>query len=115
VLKNTGADVVYCVGSQALNLVASEMPDLLVLCHSIAPEEAESIADKVHACCPKIRVLLVVLHSTAEKQYGDARFDSTSLPEPKRLIKRATELLQGLPNHHQGEFVNVRQPRMAGL
>jgi hypothetical protein len=109
VLKRAGSDVVCCAGSQALNIVATEMPDLLVLCHSMLHEEAEAIADGVHACCPKTRVLLVVSQVVADRPYQDAKFDATSLPEPKRLVACAIELLQGLPFHHLREMPHDRQ------
>ena len=109
VLKKTGAEVIYCVGSQALNIMVSEKPDLVVLCHSLMDVEANAIADKVHECCPGARVLLVVSQVIAEKNYADAKFDGTSLPEPARLIKRATELLQGLPSHYVKETSHDRQ------
>jgi len=113
VLKKTGAEVFYCVGSQALNVVASEMPDLLVLCHSLHHEEAEAIAERVHAVCSKTKVLLVVSQMFEEKRYHDANFDAASLPEPERLIKRSTELLAGLPYHPLAEIAHDRQGRAA--
>jgi hypothetical protein len=111
VLRKTGADVVYCVGCQALNIVASEMPNLLVLCHSIVPEEAEAIADRVRTHYPKTRVLLVLSPMTAEGPYPyqDAKFDAKSLAEPAQLVERATELLQALPFHHVREITHDRQ------
>jgi response regulator RpfG family c-di-GMP phosphodiesterase len=104
VLKKTGAEVVYCIGSEAFSIVLSERPDLVVLCHYLAEQDAEAIADKVHVCCPTTRVLLVVSQVVDEKHYQDAKFDGTSLPEPFRLIKRATELLADLPYHHVKEI-----------
>jgi hypothetical protein len=74
---------------------ASELPNLVVLCHSLTEQEAEAIADDVHASYPKTKVLLVVSHVVEEKHYQGARFDGTSLSEPSRLIQRATELLEG--------------------
>lgn len=97
VLKKTGADVVYCIGSKVLDVLASELPNLVVLCHSLTEQEAEAIADKVHACSPKTRVLLVVSQVFEEKQYLGAKFDATSLPGPLRLIQRAGELLEDCP------------------
>jgi hypothetical protein len=108
VLKKTGADVVYCIGSQVFNIIASEMPDLVVLCHSLTEREAEAIADKVHACCSGTRVLLVVSRTVEEKYYENAKFDGTSPPEPAGLIKRAMELL-GLPYYHVKEITHDRQ------
>jgi response regulator RpfG family c-di-GMP phosphodiesterase len=97
VLRKTGAEVVYCTASHALKVVVSEMPDLLVLCHSMLHEEAEAIADGVHLCCPMTRVLLVISQLIADRPYRNAKFDATCLPEPSHLITCATEFLQGLP------------------
>lgn len=95
VLKKTGAEVLYCTGSHLLEVLESETPDLVVLCHSLGRAEAETQADQVRACCPKTRVLLVVSQRSEETQYQDAKFDAMILPEPVRLIRRATELLVG--------------------
>jgi hypothetical protein len=109
VLKKTGSDVIYCVGSKAFNIVTSEMPDLLVLCHTLAHEEAEAIAEKVHACCPKTRVLLVASQVIADGPYQDAKFDATSMPDPAQLVAHSTELLRGLPHYHVREITHDRQ------
>ena len=97
VLKKTGADVDYCTASKVLATLASELPNLVVLCHSLTEHEAEAIADKVHACSPKTRVLLVVSQVTEEKHYQGPKFDGTSLPGPLRLIQRAGERLEDCP------------------
>jgi hypothetical protein len=104
VLKKTGAEIAYCTASHALKVVVSEMPDLLVLCHSLLHEEAEAIADGVHLFCPMTRVLLVVSQVIADRPYHDAKFDATCLPEPAHLIRCATEFLQG-PPHHQARKI----------
>ena len=104
VLKKTGADVLYCSGSAALTVVTAEKPDLLVLCHTLAREEAEAMADKVYACCPDTRVLLVVSGVAADRPYEDAKFDASCLPEPARLIALTTELLRELPSYREREF-----------
>jgi hypothetical protein len=106
VLKKTGAKVVYCVGSQALKVVESELPDLLVLCHSLQHEEAEMIADGVHICCPRTRVLLVV-SQLLEGPYRGEKFDATSLADPTRLVARANELLQG-PYHQAKDGIRTQ-------
>jgi response regulator RpfG family c-di-GMP phosphodiesterase len=113
VLRKTGAEVVYCEGSQVCNIVVSEMPDLVVLCHSLLEVEAEAIADKVHECCPKTRVLLVVSQTADERQNGDAKFDATSLSEPRRLVTRATELLRGSPYQQVREITHDSQGPIA--
>jgi hypothetical protein len=108
VLKRTGADVVYCAMSKALDVVRREMPDLLVLCHTLAHAEAEAIAARVHECCPRTRFLLVVSQVIADESYPDGMFDATSVTEPARLIARVTELLQGLPHYHVREIAHDR-------
>jgi DNA-binding response OmpR family regulator len=95
VLKRTGAEVFCCTGRMALKVVTTGKPDLLVLCHTLPHEEAEAIAKRVYMCSPETKVLLVVSQVLADRPYEDAKFDSTSLPEPSRLIARTTELLRG--------------------
>jgi hypothetical protein len=101
VLKKTGAEIISCIGSDTLRVVASEMPSLLVLCHSIAHDGAELIAQKVRVCCPKTKVLLVVSQVIAEMPHQEEKFDATSLSEPSRLVTRATELLRELRIPHE--------------
>ena len=109
VLKRTGADVVYCTGAKALSVVTAARPDLLVLCHTLAHEEAEAIAARVYVCSPGTRVLLVVSQVIADRPYEDAKFDATSLPEPARLVARTTELLRGLPHYRVREITRDGQ------
>jgi DNA-binding response OmpR family regulator len=107
VLKATGAEVVYCIGSQALNVVESERPDLLVLCHSLLNEEAEMIADRIHVSCAKTRVLLV-LSQVIDRPYEGEKFDATSLADPTRLVARANELLQRPPYHQAKDGIRTQ-------
>jgi hypothetical protein len=109
VLRRTGAEVVYCTGSATLSVVTAEKPDLLVLCHTLAHEEAEAIAERVYACCPGTRVLLVVSQVIADRPYKDAKFDATSLPDPVRLVARAAELLRELPHYRVREITHDGQ------
>jgi response regulator RpfG family c-di-GMP phosphodiesterase len=104
VLKKIGSDVVCCVGPSALDVVESETPDLLVLCHTIAHEEAEAIAERVYACCPKTRVLLVVSQVIADRPSRNAKFDATSMPDPAQLVARCTELLHGIAHYRVREL-----------
>ena len=110
VLKTIGSDVVCCVGSRVIDVVESEMPDLLVLCHTLAHEEAEAIAERVYACCPKTRVLLVVSQVIADRPYRSAKFDATSTPDPAYLVARSTELLlRGIAHYPVREVTYARQ------
>jgi len=112
VLKKIDAEVVYCIGSDALKVVTAEMPDLLVLCHSLGTEEAESIAAATRACCPKTKILLVVSQVTTGMPDWAEKFDAVSQPEPARLLVRATKLLSNLP-FPQGRDVFDDGPRPA--
>jgi hypothetical protein len=109
VLKKTGSDVIYCLGSKAFDIVASETPELLVLCHTLAHEEAGAIAERVYTCCPKTRVLLVVSQVIADRPYRDAKFDATSVSDPAQLVARSAELLRELPNYRVREITHDLQ------
>lgn len=99
-LKTTGSDVVYCAAFRVFDVAKREMPDVLVLCHTLAHEEAEALAQKVHAYCPKTRVLKVSSQTIDDGPHPHGMFDATSRPEPAPLVARTTELLQRLrPNH----------------
>jgi hypothetical protein len=105
VLKRTGSDVLYCAAFQAFDVVKRELPDLLVLCHTLAHGEAEAIAEKVHVCCPNTRFLMVASQMIDDDPYPVGMFDATSLPEPARLIARTTELLKRMPPYYVTEIV----------
>jgi hypothetical protein len=106
VLKRTGAVVVSYIGNDALKVVQSEMPDLVVLCHSLAADIAEVMADEVRRCCPKARILLVLSELGGDRSYKDTKFDATSPARPSKLIERATELLRTPPHHLMEEITN---------
>jgi CheY-like chemotaxis protein len=113
-LKKIGAHVVSCNESETLKFLESETPNLVVLCHSLSVEAAERIADKVHERRKGARALMLVSKVNPERLQRDAKFDAMAFPEPTQLIRRTTELLQGLPNYHLEEIVDGRQ-RRAGL
>jgi CheY-like chemotaxis protein len=111
VLKKTGAEIVSCTASEALKFLETEAPDLIVLCHSLSEEEAEMITRKAHERGQRTRLLMVVSEASRQRLHRDEMFDATTLSDPTRLIARAKELLQELPNHHLKEIVNGQQRR----
>lgn len=113
VLKRTGAVVVSHIGGDLLTMVQSEMPDMVVLCHSLSTDYAEAMADAARLCCPKTRVLLVLSELRADRPYKDAKFDAVSPSEPSKLIARVSELLEILP-HHVMKTASERQGPSAG-
>jgi DNA-binding response OmpR family regulator len=100
VLKKTGANVICCSASEALKLVRLKSLDLVVLCHSLAKEEAETIAEEAHRSAQRPKILLVLLISDQSRGIPrrDAKFDAASLPDPTALIAHVTELLQRSPD-----------------
>jgi hypothetical protein len=103
VLRNTRAEVDYCLGSHAVGRVKIEKPDLVVLCHSLLEGEAESIADEIRKCCKATKVLMVLSEMGAAFPLQDRKFDATCLSRPDRLIACAKGLLVGtLPPCVQG-------------
>jgi DNA-binding NtrC family response regulator len=114
ILKRTGADVVSYIGSDFLKVVQSEMPDLVVLCHSLSTDYAESTADVLRRCCPGTRVLLVSSELRADRPYKDAKFDAVSPAEPSRLIAGVSELLEILPHPAIEDTAWERQGPLAG-
>ena len=105
VLKKTGANITCCGALEAYKFVGSRSLDLVVLCHTLAVEESESIAERAHRHSQRPRILLVISDLNRERSYRDAKFDATSLPDPTGLIARATELLKGLPDDSLRETV----------
>jgi hypothetical protein len=108
VLRRTGATVVSHLGGDVQKLVLSELPDLVVLCHSLGADEAELVADGVRECCPATRILLVSSGLGSDRPYKESKFDSISLPEPSQLLKRVVELLLIPPAHSTEKTPNVR-------
>jgi hypothetical protein len=97
VLRKVSGDVTCCAGSHALETVKKEMPDLVVLCHSLAEGEAESIADEVRECCKETKVLFVESELGSEFCHENTKFDATCVSKPDQLITRASELLNKVP------------------
>ncbi len=113
VLAKTHASVACCNAVEAMKVLESETFDLVVLCHSLAEKQTVEITNAVHRRWPVTRILLVVSNVGQERFYKDIAFDATSLPEPNRLIHRAAELLEGLPNHRIEESMRVERQRVA--
>jgi hypothetical protein len=112
VLKKAGARVVCCFGEQAFDVVTSEAPDLLVICHTIADKDAEAIADMAHAYCPKTRVLLMLSQLVENQPHADGRFDATSKSDPAQLVERAAQLLSWLTRQRVKEIMWGRREHL---
>jgi hypothetical protein len=99
VLRKTHAAVTYCLPSQAAGRVQNDKPDLVVLCHSLGPGEAEAIADEVCKCCKTTKILMVLSEAGTELPLQDKKFDAMCLSRPDRLVACANGLLGGTLPH----------------
>jgi DNA-binding response OmpR family regulator len=113
VLRKISGHVVSCNAAEALKFLESETPNLVVLCHSLSVEEAESVADKAHERAQGTCVLMLISEAHPERPHRGVKFDAVTLPDPTRLIARTAELLHGSPNHRLKEVVK-RQPSRSG-
>jgi hypothetical protein len=95
ILSRTGSAVICSNAATALAIQAEQKCELVVLCHSLAPEVCSSLTESIRKCWPATRILLVV--SNREWGFAEARaaVDGTSSPEPERLIGQTAELLRG--------------------
>jgi DNA-binding response OmpR family regulator len=93
VLAKTGADVIFCVGSQTVVIVKSERPDIVVLCHSLLGDAADDIADEIRECCKTTKILMVRSELEPDLALRDEKFDASCLSRPERLIALVSELL----------------------
>jgi CheY-like chemotaxis protein len=100
VLAKTGADVISCMGSQAVGMVKSEKPNLVVLCHSLlSGNDAQSIANEIRECCKTTKILMVLSDLESDFPLQNAKFDAICSSSPERLIVLANELLGGARPH----------------
>ena len=110
VLEKTHASVVCCNMMEALTILDSESFDVVVLCHSLSEAQVSEVADAVHRRWPRTRVLMVVSDVSQERHYRGVEFDATSSAEPKRLIRRTSELLEGVAYQHSEERPGGQRP-----
>ncbi|MEO8737682.1 MAG: hypothetical protein ABI380_14230 [Edaphobacter sp.] len=107
VLAKTHASIICCNAAEGLKILEGEAFDLVVLCHSLAETQATEVTDAVHRRWPGTRILMVVSDVSIERLYKGIEFDATSSPDPNRLIRRTSELLERLPNHRIEESVRM--------
>jgi DNA-binding response OmpR family regulator len=106
VLGKTGAEVACCSALEARNILERECFDLVVLCHTLTDIESAELTGIIHRRWPDARILTVVSDVAQERLYRGVEFEATISSDPSRLIHRASELLQGLPNHRIEELRN---------
>ena len=93
VLQKTGANVLCSSGASALKFIAEWEFDLVVLGHSVRPQDAKQITEAVHQQGSKTLVLLLVSDETQEQTYEGIALDGRSFVDPACLIRSASQLL----------------------
>ena len=90
-LRQTGAEVQTATAAEALRLLALQNYDLVVLCHTLAAQQASEIAAMAHQQAVGTRVLQLV--SGLPSELTLALVDDFARPEPALLIAKAATLL----------------------
>lgn len=93
VLGKTGANIVGSRGAGALKFIAEWNFNVIVLCHSVRPEDARKITDAAHSDGSKTLVLLLVSEAVREQSYDGISFDARSFVQQDCLVRSTTDLL----------------------
>lgn len=93
VLRTIGAETVSCRGSSALAIQENRQFDMVILCHTLPMQLCVALAETIHACWPKTRILLLSPTGVWEQSDFDVSLDAVSSPDPERLLQRTVELL----------------------
>ena len=104
ILSTTGSEVICSDAASALTIQADQKCELVVLCHSLAPEVCSSLTESIRKCCPTTRILLVV--SNREWGFAEAKavVDGTSSPESELLIVQTAEMLRRVRRLDAGDI-----------
>src|ERR1035437_3342853 len=106
VLRTIGAETFCCRGTSALAVQADRQCDVVILCHSLPAELCAALAETIHACWPKTRLLLVTPTGAWEQAVENTPVDAVSSADPQRLVLRTVELL-GHRRPQNGEAGNL--------
>lgn len=99
VLQNAGYETYLATSVLALNHIVSAHPinlpiDLLLLCHSLAPEECKRARSIARARFPNIKVLILAVNRLISYSAdGDSVVDTAE--GPKTLLATVEELVRG--------------------
>jgi DNA-binding response OmpR family regulator len=102
ILSKTDSEVVTSNAASALAIQNDRECDLVVLCHSLAPEVCASLAEAIRHRWPKTRILQMVPDRAWDSV--SAVVDGTSSPEPDRLLGSTIELLGRKPPMEAGDI-----------
>ena len=98
VLRKTNAEVIAATVSEAEKILKSRQFDLVVLCHSLSPEETLEIASFAHQQTIAVPVLTVVSNADPFSEWRFIASDSTASCDPRMLIEKVAALLNVSPS-----------------
>ena len=98
VLRRTNAEVVAATASEAKKILQSRQFDLVVLCHSLSPEETFEIASLGHQETIAVPVLTVIPNVDPVSEWRFIASDSTASCDPRMLIEKVAGILSVSPS-----------------
>jgi DNA-binding response OmpR family regulator len=98
VLRKTNAEVIAATASEAEKILKSRQFDLVVLCHSLSPEETLRIASLAHQQTIAVPVLSVVPNAEPVSEWRFLESDSTASCDPRMLVEKVAGLLSVSPS-----------------
>ena len=98
VLRQTKAEVVAAMASEAKDILKSRQFDLVVLCHSLSPEETLEISSLAHQQTIAVPVLTVIPNADHVSERRVIAPDSVASCDPRMLIEKVAGLLSLSPS-----------------
>ena len=95
VLRRTDAEVIAARANEAKKILKTRRFDLVVLCHSLSPEETMEIASFAHEQTVAIPILRVAANSEPVSEWT---FVAAASSDPRILVEKVAELLSVLPS-----------------
>jgi hypothetical protein len=93
VLRKTNAEVIAAKANEAKKILESRRFDLVVLCHTLSPEETLEIASLVHRQTIAVPVLKVISNTEFASEWRFIGPCSAASCDPKILVETVAELL----------------------
>jgi CheY-like chemotaxis protein len=92
-LRTTPATVVAAKAQEALKLLKEKQFDLVILCHTLSPEEMIAVASLAHHQQIGTRVLKLVSGEFVGVPTNSVAADDEAICEPKSLVAKVSEML----------------------
>ena len=93
VLRKADAEVIALKAVEAKKILKTRRFDLVVLCHSLSPEQTLEIASLAHQQTVAIPVLKVVANAEPFSEWTFVAPDAAASSDPRILVEKVAELL----------------------